>query len=1343
MRLASPGARIAALIAAPLFASTCRIGDALQPAATKDISLTYAGDTVLVVAAPVTPAIAVTVDGAPLADARLRLTSSDTAVVAVHGDTLLPRERGGATLTIALVSSALPSAPPSVTRALVVVADTVTLDSAAVHFASLGDTVTLVATGRDARGAAIAGATVAFASSDTGVVAVSAGGRVTARANGTATLRAVLDRDTAAAEVTVQQALTRWTFSPASLRLDALTATDTVVATGHDARGNGIAGLAPGAWTVGDAAILTLAGPGRVTAKRNGATFLYATLGAVRDSVSVSVAQRAVQVSVTPDPAPAVTSLGDAVQLTGRAFDRQAVELQGAQLSWFTLDPGVVRVTGDGLVTALATGSARVVASLDAGADTATVTISNDPATLAVLPDSAHATSVGDTLLFRAVARNARGDSVAATVAWQTPDTAFVELLPDGRVIAESIGVARIIAQVGARTDTALARVSNVPTRIEIGPATRTYVSLGDVDTLPVTITNARDGQLPRGSVTWTTDDAAIARVSTAGVVTAKDTGQTVIRATSGFVYDSVVVSVQNLPASLAFLSPRTADTLTAIGQSLTLEADVRNARGDQILGYPIRWHSTNRLVADTILPTGRAMAIGWGATSLVAEAGTAADTMVLVVLNPTRLYVNNGVVITLRVGTPSRPFARIQDAVNAADAGDTVVVMRGSGPYSEAVALARRITILGDSTAFIQGGRNPSDLPLLAHDTGAAAITAYTTAPVSVRYLTIRHTLDGPAFAGDGSDAQLEWLYVNPPSMVTSRIGRGISIQNSSSGSILRHVNVRMVRGYGISLVNSSSALVTRDTVIGVDSIGVSEGGAGISLRGGAFNTVSNNVIRATRGPRILVRGPASADIFDHAFSGRHPLVQVDSVTGVVHIYGNTFQLGWDSYDYTESPDCPTDTRCAGVLITDSRNGALVSGTPGDVWSYTSPVEIQGNTFYTASQGSGEGYGIRVRRSQAYGYGNTFRHIYVAHQLEGSSKGIFNGSTVDTTEWASYLLDADTLVFSSVVSHEAGMVYKSTQAPVGAPVVVTLMSRFSRRSGNLINVMDDQMYASLQQSAFTSAPNAQPITFWGHTLYLYRDTVSASGDTVPYGYRAGSSYTGAVAALFTTNVWFSNSLVQGYTAFPGVLFYAGSPSASFQETTLTGNRVGLYVDATVPTTSQFYTGGWGAGVFDNLVAGIEDRRASSSGAFASWWWGDGRGPRGWGNPAATGDSLVAPQAAYNPLAAAPDSLLGGSASALRHVRGTGQTAVAGATLANALTVRVVDAAGLPVVGASVTFTVTGGGGNLAGLGSVTLTSNADGLAETPFTLGPAAGANTVSAAASGLNALVFTATGT
>jgi adhesin/invasin len=99
-----------------------------------------------------------------------------------------------------------------------------------------------------------------------------------------------------------------------------------------------------------------------------------------------------------------------------------------------------------------------------------------------------------------------------------------------------------------------------------------------------------------------------------------------------------------------------------------------------------------------------------------------------------------------------------------------------------------------------------------------------------------------------------------------------------------------------------------------------------------------------------------------------------------------------------------------------------------------------------------------------------------------------------------------------------------------------------------------------------------------------------------------------------------------------------------------------------------------------------------------------------------------------------------GQAVSMVAVSTTSQTAPAGANVVNPPSVAVRDAAGIPVAGVQVTFTVTLGGGSVTGSPA---TTNASGIATlTSWKLGNVAGANTVTATATGLPSVIFNATG-
>jgi hypothetical protein len=88
-----------------------------------------------------------------------------------------------------------------------------------------------------------------------------------------------------------------------------------------------------------------------------------------------------------------------------------------------------------------------------------------------------------------------------------------------------------------------------------------------------------------------------------------------------------------------------------------------------------------------------------------------------------------------------------------------------------------------------------------------------------------------------------------------------------------------------------------------------------------------------------------------------------------------------------------------------------------------------------------------------------------------------------------------------------------------------------------------------------------------------------------------------------------------------------------------------------------------------------------------------------------------------------------------------GFTAQPGTQVTNAPSVLLSDSRGAPVAGAVVTFSVTSGGGTVTG---ATATSNASGVATVgSWTLGTAAGANTLSAQTGSLPAVTFSVCGT
>ena len=125
--------------------------------------------------------------------------------------------------------------------------------------------------------------------------------------------------------------------------------------------------------------------------------------------------------------------------------------------------------------------------------------------------------------------------------------------------------------------------------------------------------------------------------------------------------------------------------------------------------------------------------------------------------------------------------------------------------------------------------------------------------------------------------------------------------------------------------------------------------------------------------------------------------------------------------------------------------------------------------------------------------------------------------------------------------------------------------------------------------------------------------------------------------------------------------------------------------------------------------------------------------------------TLIFAAAGYAPATSTPISIGVGAPAVVAAAAGTGQTAPAGTAVPVRPAVIVRDAGGTPVASATVTFAVTGGGGNVTGESATTGT---DGIATVgSWTLGSSAGSNALQATvgADGVsgNPVTFTATAT
>ena len=152
---------------------------------------------------------------------------------------------------------------------------------------------------------------------------------------------------------------------------------------------------------------------------------------------------------------------------------------------------------------------------------------------------------------------------------------------------------------------------------VEVTPSTAGPLAPGGTTTLVATVKDTKGQTVTDRVVTWTSSAAAIAAVSTSGVVTAVSPGVATITATAEGVNGSAVVTVR-VPVSRVEVTPASASLLT--GATVTLAASPQDANGVVLGGRAVLWASATPAVA-TVSAAGVVTAVGIGSAVVTATA--------------------------------------------------------------------------------------------------------------------------------------------------------------------------------------------------------------------------------------------------------------------------------------------------------------------------------------------------------------------------------------------------------------------------------------------------------------------------------------------------------------------------------------------------------------------------------------------------------------------------------------------------------------------------------------------------------------------------------------------------
>jgi N-acetylneuraminic acid mutarotase len=211
-----------------------------------------------------------------------------------------------------------------------------------------------------------------------------------------------------------------------------------------------------------------------------------------------------------------------------------------------------------------------------------------------------------------------------ASVTWSSSNAAVATISSTGLASAMAVGTTTIKAVSGSVNGSAvLAVISATLTEIVVTPATASIVAgTGSQQyAAQCSYSNSTNAECT-ASVTWSSSNAAVATISSTGLASAMAVGTTTIKAVSGSINGSAVLTVTSAPLIGITVTPSTASIVAGTGsQQYAAQCRYSNStHGD--CTATVTWSSSNTAVA-TIGGTGLASAVAAGKATIKAVSGS------------------------------------------------------------------------------------------------------------------------------------------------------------------------------------------------------------------------------------------------------------------------------------------------------------------------------------------------------------------------------------------------------------------------------------------------------------------------------------------------------------------------------------------------------------------------------------------------------------------------------------------------------------------------------------------------------------------------------------------------
>lgn len=442
--------------------------------------------------------------------------------------------------------------------------------------------------------------TVAWSSSPTTILSVSASGLASSLRQGSFTITATSGTVTSTVSGSVGIPV------PKSLQLNpssssaAIGATQAFHATLTSSDGTTLDVTATALWQSSNSSVAAIVLPGVASAIAAGTTQIQATVGAISGSAALTVSNATVS-SVQITPLIALIAKG-----TTQAFQAKAVLSDGStqdvtsSATWSSSASTVCTVSAAGVATAKGLGLCIVSGAYGGSTGGATMTVT--PATLVsvTFTPANPVVSSGSILQLKATGTFSDGTTqdVTASLIYLSSNPLVATVLPGGLLTGILPGTATITATLGSFSTTlpvtvgtaSLQSLSILPISVSIAAGTSTQLALTG---------NYSDGSTQdlTATATWASSAGGVVAVNADGDVTGLATGDAIVTATVGGI--SLGIDVVVSPATVVAISVNPPSVTVALGQLVSLTATAALSDGtSQDVTASVHWSVSNPLLA-------------------------------------------------------------------------------------------------------------------------------------------------------------------------------------------------------------------------------------------------------------------------------------------------------------------------------------------------------------------------------------------------------------------------------------------------------------------------------------------------------------------------------------------------------------------------------------------------------------------------------------------------------------------------------------------------------------------------------------------------------------------------